>query len=89
MQICPRVPRSASGCAQESTKRQWKKYPEFFSKWERGSAGVAPLSSDQSNGQLLYALSAAGGAANMKHHMENEILIGMEDSDVENNGGGE
>ena len=24
----------------------------------------------------------------MKHHMENEILIGMEDSDVENNGGG-
>ena len=25
----------------------------------------------------------------MKHHMENEILIGMEDSDVENNGGGE
>ena len=25
----------------------------------------------------------------MKHHMENEILIGMDNSDVENNGGGE
>ena len=25
----------------------------------------------------------------MKHHMENETLIGMEDSDVENKEGGE
>ena len=25
----------------------------------------------------------------MKHHIENEILIGMDNGDVENNGGGE